>query len=76
MAHNEIMPNRIESHRKTTMLQPQDTPRNARLEARVCEAIRLSRQEQIAFASALLAPPKPGARLQKAVRRYRQKPGR
>src|SRR4051812_10077743 len=39
------------------------------------EVIRLSREEQIAFVSALLAPAKPGARLQKAVRRYRQKAG-
>jgi uncharacterized protein (DUF1778 family) len=39
------------------------------------EVIRLSRQEQIAFVSALLSPSKPGARLQKAVQRYRRKAG-
>ncbi|MDR0276131.1 MAG: DUF1778 domain-containing protein [Burkholderiaceae bacterium] len=39
------------------------------------EIIHLSRQEQIAFVSALLAPAKPGARLRKAVRAYRQKAG-
>lgn len=40
------------------------------------EVIRLSREEQIAFVSALLTPSKPGARLKKAARRYRQKAGR
>ena len=40
------------------------------------EVIRLSREEQIAFVSAVLAPAKAGARLQKAVRSYRQKTGR
>ncbi|MEN9315565.1 MAG: hypothetical protein RIS35_1958 [Pseudomonadota bacterium] len=39
------------------------------------EVIRLSREEQIAFVSALLAPTEPGARLQKAVRSYRRKAG-
>ncbi len=39
------------------------------------EIIRLSREEQLAFVTALLAPSEPGARLQKAVRRYRQKTG-
>jgi len=37
------------------------------------EVIRLSREGQVAFASALLTPPGPGARLRKAVRSYRQK---
>ena len=37
------------------------------------EVIRLSREEQVAFVSALLAPSEPGARIDKAVRRYRQK---
>ena len=39
------------------------------------EVIRLSREEQVAFVSALLAPSEPGARLKKAVRRYRKKAG-
>ena len=39
------------------------------------EVIRLSREEQVAFVNALLAPSKPGARLKKAVQRYRQKAG-
>jgi len=39
------------------------------------EVIRLSRQEQIAFVSALLTPSEPGARLKKAVQSYRQKAG-
>lgn len=39
------------------------------------ELIRLSREEQIAFVSALLTPSKPGARLKKAVQSYRQKAG-
>jgi uncharacterized protein (DUF1778 family) len=39
------------------------------------EIIRLSREEQIAFVSAVLAPVEPGARLKKAVRSYRQKTG-
>jgi uncharacterized protein (DUF1778 family) len=39
------------------------------------EVIRLSREEQVAFVNALLAPSKPGARLKKAVRSYRQKAG-
>ena len=39
------------------------------------EVIRLSREEQIAFVSALLTPAEPGARLKKAVHSYRQKTG-
>ena len=39
------------------------------------ELIRLSREEQLAFVSALLNPPEPGARLRKAVEAYRQKTG-
>ena len=39
------------------------------------EVVRLSREEQVAFVSALLAPSKPGARLKKAVQSYRQKAG-
>jgi uncharacterized protein (DUF1778 family) len=39
------------------------------------EVIRLSREEQIAFVSALLTPAEPGARLKKAVQSYRQKAG-
>lgn len=39
------------------------------------EVIRLSREEQYAFVSALLEPPAPGARLQQAARAYRQKTG-
>ena len=35
------------------------------------ELIRLSREEQLAFVSALLNPPEPGARLRKAVESYR-----
>jgi hypothetical protein len=51
------------------------------LEDRACppvqehEIIRSSREEQVAFVSALLSPAEPGARLQKAVQRYRQKVG-
>ncbi|WP_018913617.1 DUF1778 domain-containing protein [Thiomonas sp. FB-6] len=37
------------------------------------ELIRLSREEQAAFAHALLTPAEPGTRLQKAVRNYRRK---
>ena len=37
------------------------------------EVIRLSREEQVAFVRALLAPSEPGARIDKAVRSYRQK---
>lgn len=37
------------------------------------ETIRLSREEQIAFVSALLAPSEPGPRLRKAVQSYRRK---
>jgi uncharacterized protein (DUF1778 family) len=39
------------------------------------EVIRLSREEQVAFVSALLTPVEPGARLKKAVQSYRQKAG-
>ena len=39
------------------------------------EVIRLSREEQMAFVSALLTPSEPGSRLQKAVQSYRQKAG-
>ena len=39
------------------------------------ELIRLSREEQLVFVSALLNPPEPGARLRKAVESYRQKTG-
>ncbi len=39
------------------------------------EVIRLSREEQVAFVSALLSPSEPGARLKKAVQSYRQKAG-
>lgn len=39
------------------------------------EVIRLSREEQIAFVSALLMPSESGQRLQKAVQSYRQKAG-
>lgn len=39
------------------------------------EVIRLSREEQVAFVSALLTPSEPGPRLQKAVQSYRQKAG-
>ena len=39
------------------------------------EVIRLSREEQVAFVSALLSPAEPGARLSTAVRSYRQKAG-
>jgi uncharacterized protein (DUF1778 family) len=39
------------------------------------ELIRLSREEQIAFVSALLTPSKPGARLCRAAENYRKKSG-
>lgn len=39
------------------------------------EIIRLSREEQVAFVSALLTPAEPGARLKKAVQSYRRKAG-
>ena len=39
------------------------------------ETMRLSRAEQIAFVTALLAPPKPGARLRQAAARYRARAG-
>lgn len=37
------------------------------------EVILLSREEQVAFVSALLAPSEPGARLKKAIQSYRRK---
>src|SRR4051812_31730894 len=39
------------------------------------DLIRLSREEQIAFVSALLNAPEPGTRLRKAAENYRQKSG-
>lgn len=39
------------------------------------DLIRLSREEQIAFVSALLTPSEPGARLRQAAESYRQKSG-
>ncbi|MYN07704.1 type II toxin-antitoxin system TacA family antitoxin [Pseudoduganella aquatica] len=39
------------------------------------ELIRLSREEQIAFVSALLSPSEPGARLRQAAESYRRKSG-
>jgi uncharacterized protein (DUF1778 family) len=39
------------------------------------DVIRLSREEQVAFVSALLAPSEPGARLKQAVQSYRQQAG-
>lgn len=39
------------------------------------EVIRLSREEQVAFVTALLTPSEPGPRLQQAVQSYRQKAG-
>lgn len=39
------------------------------------EVIRLSREEQVTFVSALLSPTEPGARLKTAVQNYRQKAG-
>ena len=39
------------------------------------DVIRLSREEQIAFVSALLSPSKPGARLRQAAESYRKKSG-
>ena len=39
------------------------------------EVLRLSREEQIAFVSALLTPAEPGARLKSTVQSYRQKAG-
>ncbi len=39
------------------------------------ELIRLSREEQISFVTALLNPPEPGARLRQAVESYRLKSG-
>ncbi len=40
------------------------------------DVIRLSREEQVAFVSALLAPSEPGPRLKQAVQNYRQQAGR
>ncbi len=40
------------------------------------ETIRLTREEQIAFVSALLNPPPPNARLRRAASKYRQQTGR
>jgi len=40
------------------------------------ELIRQSRAEQIAFVSALLDPPEPGARLRQAAENYRGKRGK
>ncbi len=39
------------------------------------EVIRLSREEQMTFVSALLTLAEPGARIKKAVQSYRQKTG-
>lgn len=39
------------------------------------EVIRLSREEQVAFVSALLNPAEPGVRIKTAVQNYRQKAG-
>ena len=39
------------------------------------EVIRLSREEQVTFVTALLTPSEPGPRLQKAVQSYRQRAG-
>lgn len=39
------------------------------------EVIRLSREEQVAFVSALLSPSEPGTRLKTAVQNYRRKAG-
>jgi uncharacterized protein (DUF1778 family) len=39
------------------------------------ELIRLSREEQISFVTALLNPPEAGARLRQAIESYRQKSG-
>lgn len=39
------------------------------------ETLRLTRKEQIAFVTALLQPPTPGARLRKAAAKYRQRIG-
>jgi uncharacterized protein (DUF1778 family) len=40
------------------------------------ETIRLTREEQIAFVSALLNSPPPNARLRRAAAKYRQHTGR
>lgn len=39
------------------------------------EVMRLSREEQMSFVSALLNPPEPGSRLRRAVESYRQSTG-
>ena len=39
------------------------------------DVIRLSREEQMTFVSALLTHAEPGARIKKAVQSYRQKTG-
>ena len=39
------------------------------------ETIRLSKADQTAFVTALLKPPVPSARLAKAAKAYREKPG-
>lgn len=39
------------------------------------EIIRLNRDEQVAFVTALLNPSEPGPRLQRAVQKYRQQTG-
>lgn len=39
------------------------------------ETIRLTREEQIAFVTALLNPPPPGARLRRAAAKYRRRMG-
>lgn len=39
------------------------------------EVMRLSREEQVAFVTALLTPPEPGARLKAAIESYRKKAG-
>lgn len=39
------------------------------------DLIRLSREEQIAFVTALLSPSEPGTRLRQAAESYRQKSG-
>ncbi len=39
------------------------------------ESVRLSREEQVAFVQALLNPPEPNARLERAAKAYRQRTG-
>ena len=48
----------------------------ARRVIREHEIIQLSGRDQIAFARALLNPPRPSAKLKAAVRRYRRQAGR